>query len=402
MSAAVAGRGVRVRRRGALLVLLLAQGLAACAATPPAAATGAPLPSDLDSGPTVMSLPTPPSKHWVWVNDFVFPHMADGMAMLVDGDTGKYLATLSTGYSFERIVLPRDGKVVYSPETYFSRGTRGKRTDVVTIYDGATLAVQGEIQIPPKRSSNMPAMGNAVLTDDDRFLLVYNFNPGQSVTVVDTASRSFVGEIEIPGCALVFPTGPRSFFSMCADGGLLAIGLDDAGHAITQERMEPFFDAVGDPVTEKPVRVGDTWYFASFDGRIYTVKNGPRGLAPGDSWWLASAAEREQGWRPGGLQHLAVHAGRNRLYALVHQGSRDTHKDPGTTIWVYDLATRRRVQQITTRNLASSIQLTSDDQPLLFTAFLGSNVLDVYDPASGKLLRSVAEIGTTPTLLVTP
>jgi methylamine dehydrogenase heavy chain len=401
MSMTVQGCGVRARRRGLLLALLLAQG--ACAATPPAAApVPAPLPSDMDAARTVLSLPTPPSKHWVWINDFVFVHMADGMAMLVDGDTGQYLATLSTGYTFARVVLPRDGKVVYSPETYFSRGTRGTRTDVVAIYDGATLEVQGEIVVPPKRSSNMPAMGNAELTDDDRFLLIYNFNPGQSVTVVDTASRKFVGEIEIPGCALVYPTGARSFFSLCADGGLLAITLDDAGNAVRQERMAPFFDAAGDPVSERPVRVGDTWYFLSYDGRIHPVSSGPNGLAPGKTWWLSSEAERQQGWRPGGLQQLAVHAGQGRLYALVHQGNRDTHKDPGQTIWVHDLSTHARVQQITTRALASSIAVTPDSQPLMFSMFLGSNILDVYDPGSGKLLRSVNEIGTTPTLLVTP
>jgi methylamine dehydrogenase heavy chain len=397
MSMAVEGCVVRGRRRGLLLALLLAQGGSVMAAAP----VGAPLPSDLGVEPTVLSLP-PPSKHWVWVNDFVFPHLADGQALLVDGDSGRFLAMLSTGTSFARVVLPRDGKVVYAPETYFSRGTRGTRTDVVTIYDAATLKVQAEIEVPPKRSSNMPAMGNAELTDDDRFLLIYNFNPGQSVTVVDTASRKFVGEVEIPGCALVFPTGPRSFFSMCADGGLLAVDLDDAGHAASQARMEPFFDAAKDPVAERPVRVGDTWYFMSFDGRIYTVTHGPQGLAPGESWGLSSAAERQQGWRPGGLQQLAVHAGQNRLYVLVHQGNRDTHKDPGRTIWVYDLKTHRRVQQITTRRLASSIQLTSDSRPLLFSNFMGSNILDVYDPASGKLLRSVHDIGTTPTLLVTP
>ena len=43
-----------------------------------------------------------------------------------------------------------------------------------------------------------------------------------AVTVVDTQSRSFVGEVETPGCALVHPSGPRSFFSVCADGGVMA------------------------------------------------------------------------------------------------------------------------------------------------------------------------------------
>src|SRR5579862_5853185 len=146
------------------------------------------LPPETGTGTSVATLPMPPSKHWVWVNDFVFPHMADGMAYLVDGDTGRYLGTLSTGYSFQHLVLPRDGKVIYSPETYFSRGTRGERTDVITLYDPAHLAPIGEIGIPPKRASNMPMMANAELTDDGRFLLIYNFTPAQSITVVDTKS----------------------------------------------------------------------------------------------------------------------------------------------------------------------------------------------------------------------
>src|SRR5271169_7253560 len=118
------------------------------------------LPSDSEHGPQVATLPVPASKHWVWVNDFVFPHMSDGMAYLIDGDSGRYLGTLSTGYSFARVLLSRDGKIIYSPETYFSRGTRGKRTDVVTLYDSGTLGVVAEIPIPPKRASNMPMIAN--------------------------------------------------------------------------------------------------------------------------------------------------------------------------------------------------------------------------------------------------
>jgi len=359
------------------------------------------LPSDLDAKETVAKLPAP-SKHWVWVNDFVFPHMADGMAYLVDGDSGKYLGTLSTGFGFARLVLPRDHKVIYSPETYFSRGTRGTRTDVVTIYDGATLKVQGEIVVPPKRASNSPVIGDSNLTDDERFLLIYNFTPAQSVTVVDTASRTFVGEIETPGCALVFPTGPRTFFSICADGALLYTELDATGHAASQLRTASMIDVAHDPVTEKPVRLGDTWYFVTFDGRILPIKTGSKGPAAGESWSMLTAAERKQGWRPGGVQQLAVHAGTNRLYSIMHRGSRDTHKDPGKDIWVYDLATHQRVQKIATRVLASSIQISTDDHPLLFSIFEENPALDVYDPVTGALLRSVPNIGTSPMLLLTP
>jgi methylamine dehydrogenase heavy chain len=364
-------------------------------------AARAELPSDSEHGPRVATLPVPASKHWVWVNDFVFPHMSDGMAYLIDGDSGRYLGTLSTGYSFAHLLLSRDGKIIYSPETYFSRGTRGTRTDVITLYDPGTLAAIGEIAIPPKRSSNLPMIANNVLTDDDRFLLIYNFNPAQSVTVVDTKTRKFVREVETPGCALVYPTGPRSFFSVCGDGSLLLVKLDDNG-AAQQKRTQPLFNLAADPVTEKAVRMGRVWYFVSFAGRIYPLTVDPQQAAMGPAWWLTSDAERAAGWRPGGIQQLALNTGRSRLYAIMHQGGVETHKDPGKDVWVYDLSTQRRAQQFALKNLASSIQLSSDAQPLLYSIFIDSTDLDIYDAANGKLLRSVDHIGTTPTVMVTP
>lgn len=366
-----------------------------------AGTAGAELPSDSALGPQVATLAVPASKHWVWVNDFVFPHMADGMAYLVDGDSGRYLGTLSTGYSFAHVLLSRDGKFIYSPETYFSRGTRGKRTDVVTVYDAGTLKVAGEIAIPPKRSSNLPMIANTVMTDDDRFLLIYNFNPAQSVTVVDMKLRKFIREVETPGCALIYPTGPRSFFSVCGDGSLSLVELDDSG-AAHQKRTQPLFDVAHDPVTEKAVRIGNVWYFVSFAGRIFPVEAGAQQAVVGPTWWLASEAERKAGWRPGGIQQLAVNSQKSRLYSIMHRGGVETHKDPGKDVWVYDLSTRQRVQQFALKNLATSIQLSSDAQPLLYSISIAGTDLDVYDAASGKLLRTVDHIGTTPTIMVTP
>ena len=365
-----------------------------------ASAVAAPLVPD--PAGTVVELPRTASPHWVWVNDFVFPHMSDGQALLVDGDSGRFLGLLSTGFGFERVVLSRDGKVIFSPETYFSRGTRGTRSDVVTLYDPAHLAPVGEIGIPPKRSANMPMMANSELTDDGAFLLIYNFTPAQSISVIDTRGRRFVGEIETAGCALVYPTGPRSFFSLCADGALLDVRLDETGHAAQRMRTAILFDVSADPVTEKGVRVGSSWLFASYGGTLYSVSIGSQGLTAGPRWPLLTDEERRQNWRPGGLQQLAVHAGTNRLFAIMHQGGPETHKDPGKEVWVYDLAQHRRVQRIALHNLASSIQVTHDDKPLLFTAFIDSTTLDVYDAATGRYLRSVEHVGTTPTLLVTP
>ena len=376
------------------MALLLALGL-----TVGGPIAAAPLPNETSG---VEQLPARANPHWVWVNDFNFFSMADGRAFLVDGDSGKMLGLLSTGYSFNSVLLPRTANLIYSPETYYSRGTRGTRTDVVTLYDPVHLQPVGEIAIPAKRSSNMPMAADAALTDDERFLIIYNFTPAQSVSVLDMSTRKFVGEIETAGCALVYPTGRRTFFSICADGSLLLTTLSDDGTLASRKRSATLFDGMKDPLTEKAVRVGDVWLFASFQGTIYPIRSTPQGVVLDAKWPLVTSAEQAQGWRTGGLQHLAVHRASGRLYAIMHKGSLDTHKDPGTDIWVYDLAAKKKMQQISLRHKAGSIVVSQDAKPLLFTCFIESNVLDIYDALSGSYLRSLDSLGQTPTIMVTP
>lgn len=359
--------------------------------------------ADLQPEPVrVETLAAKPSPHWVWVSDMAFMHLPDGRAYLVDGDQGQMLGLLSTGYNFVSVLPAHDGSVIYSPETYFSRGARGTRTDVVTLYDPAKLEPLGEIEIPAKRASALPMLSQASLTDDDRFLLIYNFTPAQSTTVVDTKSRKFVGEVDTAGCALLFPTGPRDFFSLCADGGVLSVTLDDNGNAAKLTHSKPLFDRDKDPITEKAVRLGDTWYFTSYESNIYPFKTGAKGTTVGKRWSLVTGEERAAGWRTGGLQQLALHRATQRLYAIMHQGPLSTHKDPGNAVWVYDVTTGKRVQTIALKNVASSIQLSQDDQPLLYAVFMGSATLDIYDGLKGDYLRSVGDLASTPMLLVTP
>ena len=341
-----------------------------------------------------------PGPHWMWVNDVVFHHMADGKAFLVDGDAGTMLGMLSTGFGFNGVVVPRNRSAILSPEVYFSRGTRGTRTDVVTVYDPRKLAPVAEIGIPPKRGSHMPMTASAALTDDDRFLVIYNFTPAQTVSVVDVKTRKFVGEIDIAGCALVYSTGPRSFFSLCGDGTALTVRLDDAGKAAGKARTAKLFDAVKDPVTEKGVRRGDTWYFVSFTGDVVPVQTTGGTTKAGARWSLLDAADRKASWRPGGMQHLSLHAASGRLYSLMHKGGEYSHKDPGTEVWVYDLSNRKRQSRFALEAPATSINITQDANPVLFAIFIGAGKVDVYDPKGGKLLRSIAEIGFTPTTLV--
>lgn len=367
-----------------------------------AAALPADLPPDNNNieGP---GLPAKASAHWLWVNDMSFLRLTDGRSYLIDADKGAMLGMLSTGFNFVSVLLPRDGSVIYAPETYFSRGTRGTRWDVITIYEPTRLAPIGEIEIPAKRASAIPMANQAALTDDDRFLLVYNFTPAQSTTVVDVKNRKFASELDTAGCAMAFPTGPRSFFAICSDATLLTVNVDDSGQlAGKPAHSKPLFDRDKDPITEKGVRLGDTWYFTSYESNVYPIKADAKGATVGKRWSLVTEAERAEGWRTGGLQQLALHGATKRLYAIMHKGPLATHKDPGTDIWVYDIANGKRVQQITIRNLATSIQVSQDDQPLLYSAFIASPVLDIYDAQSGAYLRSVGDLAQTATVLVTP
>jgi len=177
------------------------------------------------------------------------------------------------------------------------------------------------------------------------------------------------------------------------------VTLDDAGREKARKAHAKFFDPARDPLLEKAVRSGDQWLFVSFAGDVHPVDAAAAGLAFGATWPLSDAEERSAKWLPGGLQPFALHAASGRLYALMHQGGADTHKDPGQAVWVYDLVTKKRVQKIALGELASSIAVSSDDAPLLYSAFLGAPALSIYDARTGVKLRAIENAASWPALL---
>lgn len=363
----------------------------------------------------VESLRAPLSPHLVWASDALLRRIA-----LADLETGDLLGVIDGGYGITAALFARSRPELYVPETHYSRGSRGERSDLVTVYDALSLAPVAEVAIPARRAMNQLPTANEALTDDDRFALVFNMTPASSVSVVDLARRAFVTEIATPGCGLVYAAGARRFVSPCADGSLLVVTLDDAGRELGKSRTRPFFDPRSDPVTEKAVRRGDQWLFVSFEGRLHAVDvSGPEPRFA-EPWDLIGEEERARSWRIGGHQHLAVHAASGRLYALVHQGPPDTHKDPGKELWVYDLDSRRRVQRIELRSPGLTylgepidpgprlvwpfgslfewalhwlgfdvglVAVTQDERPLLVTASDFSGSLAVHDALSGEFLH---------------
>ena len=191
--------------------------------------------AELQPEPTgvIETLPETWPAHWIIAHDAAFFHMSDGKLIVLDADSDDPRARFKgfMNAAFIGVFVQATSRPeIYLAETYRSRGARGERTDVLTIYDKRTLGPVGEVVIlPPKRSSNMPTDYNVQLVDDERLALIYNFTPAQSVSVVDVVAREFLAEIPIPGCALAYPMGGRAFSSICGDGSLLAVTLGDDG-----------------------------------------------------------------------------------------------------------------------------------------------------------------------------
>src|SRR5208283_5252824 len=136
---------------------------------------------------TTLTLPDP-KPNWVYILDTQFPANMLQKIWIMDGDTRKILGTIFGGYQGNFEISP-DHREMYMIDTYYSRGWRGDRTDVVTIFDAHTAMVLGEVVIPPKRLLIVPKRNSTSVTPDGNFLLVANMTPATSVTIVDLKAR---------------------------------------------------------------------------------------------------------------------------------------------------------------------------------------------------------------------
>ena len=178
----------------------------------------------------IRTLPVPYPAHWVLVHDGAFLHMSDGKVIVLDADAttqpAQYKGMINNAFMGQFAIAAKRRELLVA-ETFFARGQRGERTDVLTIYDQAKLAPVGEVVLPGgKRFSGMPERHGLQLIDDERLALVFNLTPATSVSVVDLEQRTLLGELPIPGCALIYPTGKRGFSSLCGDGAMLSLQLD--------------------------------------------------------------------------------------------------------------------------------------------------------------------------------
>ncbi len=351
---------------------------------------------------TVESLPAP-GPHWLYVADVAWNNEIDARVRLLEGDTGHQLGQVDAGFS-PGVALSPDGRVLAVSTTYFARGGHGARTDVVEFNDTRTLSADAEVVLPSKRAMVPPGTTSLGWSSDGRFLYVPFLTPASSLGVVDPRAHRFLGEIDTAGCALVIAHGPNLVSSLCDNGRLLTITLDEQGHESARALSEPFFDAEADPVFVQGVASPSGMLFLSFLGEVHEVDL-PAGQpvihAP---WSLVTAAERGH-WRLGGTQVAALHFATHRLYVPVHVGVEGSHKDGGTEIWVYDMASHQRVARWAMAPLklaaVTGVQVSQDAKPLLYAATSDGGIA-VLDAASGKLLRVAHNMGQTPWQLIAP
>ena len=328
---------------------------------------------------TVAKLP-PANPHRVYISDIAISHIVDGKLHVVDGDTLRYLGLVATGYAGQATLSP-DRSELYVATTYYTRLSRGERADVVDIYDTATLQHKGEIAIPPKHAPALHYKGTIRTSSDGRWLLVQNATPATSVTVVDLKAHKVASEVPTPGCWIVIPShgAPQRFSTICGDGTLMTVTLSDDGKSHTLKHSKPFFSPDTDPIFVQEENLGDRHMFVSFRGRIHTANLSGDVASIEAPWSLLSKADEKQGWRPGGYQPLAVHRKTGRLFVAMHpNGKEGSHKDAAREIWIYDLASQKRIARVPGNN-AIAITASQDDAPLLF-ALDGLNMgLVVYD-----------------------
>lgn len=380
----------------ALALALFGMAAPALAEAPP------PLPDD--PIPSVGTLPADYPKSWVLVHDFNFNAILDGRIAVVDTHAAAVpLKGTLRAAQFANMLFAPAKREIYTAETFYSRLTRGERTDAITIWDTATLQPKGEILLPGgKRQLSVTYTGTFQFTNDDKWALVSNFTPAQSITVVDLDGRKVLGEIDFPGCSHTYPTGARGFTSFCADGSLISVQLDPGGAVASSKVIEKVQDIDNHAQFQMPAMVGKTAWFVTYRGQLkgYDL-SGPvaRPLSAKHSVGTAEGAQGE--WRPGGWNVIAADA-KGLLYVLMSPyGKEGSHKDGGTEVWVIDPASGQRTSRIVLQAHSISVAVTREDAPrLVMTRADGG--LDVYDAASGTFVHSLGNRAAFTPTVITP
>jgi methylamine dehydrogenase heavy chain len=369
-----------------------ALGLAACLAAvlPARAATPKVQPPELPPETLTTTTLAKAPRERVYVADISINAIIDGRLRIFNATNGAFLGQLHTGYAG---VFATGAKAdeIYVATTYLSRGGRGDRTDVLEVWDAQTLEIKFEVVLPSRRAQTLNYRGLVSLSASGRFALVQNATPATSITVVDLAERKVVTEVTTPGCWGTLPAAghPARFAMLCGDGKIATVTLDEKGQVADRKATEKVFDADADAWFHHAERIGDRYWFVSFNGMLHEVDVGGATARLVGSRSLVGAAQRKQGWRPGGYQLFAVHpSGRWAVVAMHDKGGEGSHKTPAKQLWFVDLSSGKRVATAPGHGTVSITFSRNGERLHALDGMTGA--MRVWRWADGKPLRQMA------------
>src|ERR1700722_13348811 len=300
-----------------------------------------PNPLPAETIPKVEKLPARYRTTWSWLN-----YAGDRIELRnVGSDTREVKGELQA-HDSATLLIADNRSEIYVADTVWSRGARGARTDFITISDKQTFEPIGEIVVPGTKRALITAMeGLIAFTDEQRMALVFNFTPASSVTVVDLLKRQVLGEVEIPGLSLVYPSGTRGFSTLCASGTLLNVRLDANGAVAGRSESKAFNPLDNDPLFTASALAGGVPFFPGLRGGVHPIDMRADEVKVLPEWPLLAAGVQAGEGRPSGWQVVAGDE-QKLLYVLMQpQAHEGTHKDPATEVWVYNTATKSRVKR---------------------------------------------------------
>ncbi len=320
---------------------------------------------DYDTAPKVLTL-KPFADDWFFAQQLPTSTYSVSKFFLFDGGTGKMLGLIAGGF-LANLNIARDRTKLFVTETYYSRGSRGKRVDVLTTYSAKTLLPLGEVKLPNGRMLVMPKAFGTSITPDGRYLLSSNMRPSNSVSLVDLESQTFLTEIPTPGCFLAFPTGPRSFMSICSNGGLMRVDFNEHGKA-RHAAIAPFFDPIKDPVFDTPAfDAGQrSYYFMSYGGIVYRVDISGRSPTASQVWTAAQPQDGERDIQPATSVPMIYDARGDQLLALFRSGLDTSHTLPGDIVRVFDRTTGHLLASWQLARVASAIGVSPGEKRRLY------------------------------------
>lgn len=313
-----------------------------------------------------------------------------GAVNILSADDLSYKGDISTGLTGQFMLSP-DGATIYAASIFPKRIVSGPIEAVLQAYDVKTTMLKSEIAIPDSLAQTMTGKYMLRMTADGRFIIAQNATPATSVTVVDLASGAVTAEVPTPGCWAIYPTTSGAGFStVCGDGTLTTIMLDDAGQVASQIDSAALFDMDANPVFVHAERIDGALVFLTFNGDLISVstEGEPAVL---DSF---SILEGVEGWAPGGYEILAYSADTGVLFVPMHSDpSNGSHKNGSEEIWAIDFANKTVLSRSPAEHI-TNIAVTRGDAPVLIG--VNSHEGGVYrftsDPASGYALTAAGQL----------